>query len=171
MRYPNQVYSVVGGGVDNSRPWRAAAANPKRGDSLARAGLGLIYGRSTPFNSAASKKGFQRDNLAATITSISRAWASAKTFLRSIRSFLAREPVSLNAPTMWWSARWRTSGDRVPSAVSAACVAAGPTNGESRSAGARHCDRNVEDDRNGGADYSSLRRPQCRASQPLPAGP
>ena len=119
----------------------------------------------------ASKKGFQRDNLVATITSISRAWASAKTFLRSIRSFLAREPVSLNTPTMWWSARWRTSGDRVPSAVSAACVAAGPTNGESRTDGARHCDRNVEDDRNGGADYSSLRRPQCRASQPLPAGP
>jgi hypothetical protein len=54
MRYPNQVYSVVGGGVDNSRPWRAAAANPKRGDSLARAGLGLIYGRSTPFNSTAA---------------------------------------------------------------------------------------------------------------------
>ena len=64
-----------------------------------------------------------------------------------------------------------TSGDRVPSTVSAACVAAGPTNGESRTDGARHRDRNVEDDRNGGTECSSLRRPQWQASPPLPAEP
>jgi hypothetical protein len=103
--------------------------------------------------------------------SISRAWASAKTFLRSTWSFLAPEAVSLNTPTMWWPTRRRTSGDRVPSTVNAVCASAGPTNGESRTAGARHRDRNAEDDRNGGADYSSLRRPQWQMLRPLPVGP
>jgi len=47
----------------------------------------------------------QRDNSVTRMASISCAWARAITFLRSKRSFLAPEAVSLKTPTMRWPAR------------------------------------------------------------------